>query len=123
MQFAFMNDNFRLIPSIDMDKATGWEVSPGVRLQGRIVEHWNVYAEGRYVWNDDSSKTTAVDLHDNKGLPVGPQVLPNLDFGDYAEFAIGLERRAGSWVLKSNLSCRAGEVTGWSLSGEALYRF
>ena len=35
MQFAFMNDNFRLIPSIDMDKATGWEVSPRVRLQGR----------------------------------------------------------------------------------------
>lgn len=143
MRFAFMNDNFRLIPSVDMvytyvngrdlqsahgvdldmDRAAGWEVSPGVRLLGRIAEHWNVYAEGRYVWSGDSGKATAVDLHDNIGQPVGPQVLPDLDFGDYAEFALGLERRAGSWILKSNLNCRAGEVTGWSLSGEALYRF
>lgn len=143
MRFAFLNDNFRLIPSvdmvytyvngrdlqsahgvdIDMDRAAGWEVSPGVRLLGRIAEHWNVYAESRYVWSGDSGKATAVDLHDNLGQPVGPQVLPDLDFGDYAEFALGLERRAGSWILKSNLNCRAGEVTGWSLSGEALYRF
>lgn len=143
MRFAFLNDTFRLIPSVDMvytyvnardlqsahgvdldmDRAAGWEVSPGVRLLGRIAEHWNVYAEGRYVWSGDSGKATAVDLHDNKGQPVGPQILPGLDFGDYAEFAFGLERRTGSWILKSNLNCRTGEVKGWSLSGEALYRF
>lgn len=111
--------------SIDNGNFSGWELSPGIRLEKSfgMTEAWRLYAEARYVWSDDSADLKAIRLTDQAGQSVADQVLPGLQYGDYTELNLGVKKEFGSWQVHAGADCRVGDTDGWGFGVAAKWRF
>lgn len=111
--------------SIDNGNFSGWELSPGIRLEKSfgMTEAWRLYAEARYVWSDDSADLKAIRLTDQAGQSVADQFLPGLQYGDYTELNLGVKKEFGSWQVHAGADCRVGDTDGWGFGVAAKWRF
>lgn len=111
--------------SIDNGNFSGWELSPGIRLEKSfgLTEAWRLYAEARYVWSDDSADLKAIRLTDQAGQSVADQVLPGLQYGDYTELNLGVKKEFGSWQVHAGADCRVGATDGWGFGVAAKLHF
>lgn len=111
--------------SIDNGDFSGWELSPGVRVEKTFGANktWRLYGETRYVWSDDSTDLKAVKLTNKLGQGVADQVLPSLQYGDYTEMNLGLKRDFGSWQIHAGADCRVGDIDGWGFGVAARWHF
>lgn len=126
--YAYVNgDDFTTPHNVQIDNSgfSSWEFSPGVRFDGSFgpMRSWSIYGEARYVWTNDSMDVSAIGLTDNDNHPITDQILPDLEFGDYAEFNFGIKKEVGSWRISGGIDYRFGDVDGWGAGFEARLNF
>ena len=103
----------------------GWEFSPGIRIQKDMGsnENWKVYSEARYVWTNESASAKAISLTGNNNQTMMDQKLPELEFGDYAEFNLGFKGSFDDWHITTGADLQIGDIDGWGVGIEARYNF